>query len=90
MEMEQMGQAARAASVELARLSTADKNQALNVIADALTQAKAEILAANAIDLAKAEERGIGAAMLDRLRLDDKRLNGIIDDMKKNGIENTN
>ena len=82
MEMEQMGQGARAASVELARLSTADKNQALNVIADALTQAKAEILAANAIDLAKAEERGIGAAMLDRLRLDDKRLNGIIDDMR--------
>lgn len=82
MGMEQMGQAARAASVELARLSTADKNQALNVIADALTQAKAEILAANAIDLAKAEERGIGVAMLDRLRLDDKRLNGIIDDMR--------
>lgn len=82
MNMEQVGQAAKAASVELARLSTAAKNQVLLTIADTLEEQKANILNANASDLKGALARGIGEAMLDRLRLDDKRLSGIITDMR--------
>jgi glutamate-5-semialdehyde dehydrogenase len=68
---------ARAASRALARTDTATKNAALRAIARALREREAEILAANELDLQAGREADIGAALLDRLRLDGERLEDI-------------
>jgi glutamate-5-semialdehyde dehydrogenase len=68
--------AKRAARV-LARADTAVKDAALEAIATALEVRLGEILAANERDLELAHEAGIGAALLDRLRLDELRVAGI-------------
>jgi glutamate-5-semialdehyde dehydrogenase len=68
---------ARRASRALARTDTATKNAALRAIARALREREAEILAANELDLQAGREADIGAALLDRLRLDGERLEGI-------------
>ena len=57
--LEQMGKAAKAASYQLAVLSTAQKDRALLTIADLLEAESATILAANALDLADARQNGI-------------------------------
>ncbi|MBM7455136.1 glutamate-5-semialdehyde dehydrogenase [Oceanisphaera litoralis] len=82
MNLEQMGQAARAAAHTLADTSTRAKNQALLVMADALEAAAGDILAANARDLEAARANGIGEAMLDRLMLNPARLKAIADDVR--------
>ncbi len=82
MNLEQMGQAARAAAFILAETPTRAKNQALLTMADALEAAAPEILAANARDLEAARESGIGEAMLDRLMLNPARLKAIADDVR--------
>ncbi len=69
-----LARAARRASVAMARASTADKNRALGEIAATLRAARARILAANAEDLAAARAGGLDAALLDRLELDDARV----------------
>ncbi len=66
---------AKAASIELARFSTADKNRALVAIADALVANEGFILEANKKDLEEGEKRGISAALMDRLLLNSKRIN---------------
>lgn len=65
---------AKKAARKLAVLSTQVKNEALLALADALLVKEEEILQANALDLAAAEERGIGAALLDRLKLTPERV----------------
>lgn len=70
--MTQMGRAARRASRALAGVTTADKNRALLAIADALLAAEAQLLTANAVDVANARARGLDAAMIDRLILTSK------------------
>ncbi|MCL5098179.1 MAG: glutamate-5-semialdehyde dehydrogenase [Candidatus Omnitrophica bacterium] len=65
---------AKAAARQLARLSTADKNAALLAMAEALEKERGGILEANALDLADGTSHGLASAMLDRLRLDDRRL----------------
>ena len=70
--------AGRAAQRELALLSSSAKAAALKAAAGALRDAEAEILAANARDIAAGEARGLAKAMLDRLRLDPARLDGIV------------
>ena len=72
-----MGRRARAASYELVKLTTAQKNPILLAMADEITAREATILEANAKDLARAEENGLSKAMLDRLTLDTKRLQAI-------------
>ncbi len=78
-EVLQLGQRARAASRELARLGTAQKNAGLLAMADALESAPraGEILRANAEDVAAAEQAGLSGALIDRLRIDPKRLGGM-------------
>jgi len=76
-EMTALGKQARAASRELARLTTDEKNRCLLVMADGLEQSAAEIQAANAIDMEAGAGMGLAAAMLDRLKLDDKRIAGM-------------
>lgn len=75
--IEDMGQRARAAATVLAQAPTSQKAAALLAGARALRGAEAEILAANATDVARGEANGLSGAMLDRLKLDPKRLEGI-------------
>ncbi|PPU41006.1 glutamate-5-semialdehyde dehydrogenase [Xanthomonas arboricola] len=67
----------RDAAQVLSQLSTSAKQALLEAMAAALEQDAAVILAANACDLQAAREKGVGTAMLDRLALDDRRLDGI-------------
>jgi len=69
-----LGRAARAAANELARSSGAERNAALRGAADEIRRGRAAILEANARDMQAARERGLSAAMLDRLALDDGRI----------------
>ncbi|HLI32072.1 MAG TPA: glutamate-5-semialdehyde dehydrogenase [Solirubrobacteraceae bacterium] len=69
---------ARAAAGELALAPTAAKDAALMAVAEALEASAAEILAANADDMAAGERAGLSTALLDRLRLDSARLEGIV------------
>jgi glutamate-5-semialdehyde dehydrogenase len=68
---------AREASRVLARMDTTTKNAALAAIAAALRERTEEILHANERDLVTGREADIGAALLDRLRLDPERIEGI-------------
>lgn len=72
-----MGRKARAASRELVKLSSEQKNQILRAMADGLAAHEAAILDANAKDLANAEANGLSKALIDRLMLDPKRLAAI-------------
>ena len=73
----ELAQAGRAAQRQLARLDDAGKAAALRSAAAALRAASARILEANARDIALGEANGLSKAMLDRLRLDQARLEGI-------------
>ena len=68
---------AKAASRVLATLDGATRNAALEAMAAALGRRVPEILDANARDMEAGEQAGIGAALLDRLKLDEERLRGI-------------
>lgn len=72
-----MGAKARAASHELVKLSSAQKNDILRAMAAGVREQRESILAANAKDVAAAEDKGLSKPMVDRLRLDPKSLEGI-------------
>jgi glutamate-5-semialdehyde dehydrogenase len=72
--MHDIGRRAKAAARVLALAGTAQKDDALTAMAAAIRAHKADILAANAQDLAEAKASGATAAFLDRLALDDKRV----------------
>ena len=69
-----MGKRARAAARQVAGLSSAAKSRALEATAEAIREAAPDILAANAADMARAGAAGLSGAMLDRLRLDARRI----------------
>jgi glutamate-5-semialdehyde dehydrogenase len=69
-----IGEAARAAARILATTSSESKNTALIAMADSLLKEAPSILAANNLDLEAGTKAGLSAAMLDRLKLDEKRL----------------
>lgn len=77
-----MGKAAKDATFQLATASTAQKNQALAIIADELEANAAQILAANAKDIQLGREAGLTDALLDRLLLNESRLNAIANDVR--------
>jgi glutamate-5-semialdehyde dehydrogenase len=72
--MQDMGREARAAALVLAAAGTPQKNHALRAAAAALRERQLDILAANDGDMRDARSRGLSGALLDRLRLDDQRL----------------
>jgi len=72
--MNSMGAGARRAAAALARTSETERNNALLAAAAAIRKRSGEILAANAIDMSEAEERGLSGPMLDRLLLDAERI----------------
>ncbi|MEH0699886.1 MULTISPECIES: glutamate-5-semialdehyde dehydrogenase [Vibrio] len=82
MDLTNMGKAAKDAAFELATASTAQKNQALAIIADELEANAATILAANAKDIELGREAGLTDALLDRLLLNEERLTGIANDVR--------
>src|SRR6266516_2632212 len=73
-QMTRLAQQAKAASRELAKLTTAEKNACLLAMADALEENRDGIKEANARDVEAAATAGLSAAMLDRLKLDEKRI----------------
>jgi glutamate-5-semialdehyde dehydrogenase len=72
--MRRIGAAARQAARALALAPAAAKDKALRAAAQAIRTGRAEIMAANAKDMVAAEAKGLGKALLDRLSLDDKRI----------------
>lgn len=77
--MQQVGQQACAASRMIAAADTGTKNQALLAIAAALDASRETLLAANAIDMAQGEKDGLDSALLDRLSIGDKGIDGMIE-----------
>jgi glutamate-5-semialdehyde dehydrogenase len=70
----QMGRKARAAAYKLAQLTSDEKNTILREMASAIRKHANELLEANAKDLAAGTEKRLSSAMLDRLMLDEKRI----------------
>jgi len=76
-QMKEIALAAKAASVPLANLASAAKDALLLRMAEALQAASAELMAQNAKDLAAAREKGLSEAMIDRLVLDEARIDAM-------------
>jgi glutamate-5-semialdehyde dehydrogenase len=82
-QMRSLAAEAKCASRAVAQLSTADKNKALLAMADALEQATPALLAANAKDMETGRDLGLSAAMLDRLKLDEKRVQSMAQGLRE-------
>ncbi|WP_442970327.1 glutamate-5-semialdehyde dehydrogenase [Roseovarius sp. E0-M6] len=80
--MLELGWAAREAARTLAVTPAAKKTQALLAAADAVWAQRETIIAANAQDLEHGREKGLGAALMDRLLLDEGRIAGICDGLR--------
>jgi len=72
--MTQLAKQAKTASRELAKLTTREKNDCLLAMAEALEKNSGALKEANAQDMEVAAKLGLSSAMLDRLKLDDKRI----------------
>ncbi len=81
-QVRSMGKAARAAAAALSVADTAQKNQALLAMADAIDAAEPTLLAANAKDLETATAKGIDAALLDRLELTPARIKSMAEGLR--------
>ncbi len=80
--MADIGARAKAATTQLAMASAERKHAALIGAAEAVWGTRAEIIAANEKDLAFGAEKGLSAAMMDRLMLDEDRVRGIVDGLR--------
>ena len=80
--MRAMGEAARAAAAELAYASAERKHAALIIAAEQVWERRAEIVAANAKDVEFGVAKGLSASMLDRLKLDEGRIRGIVEGLR--------
>ncbi|RLK51339.1 glutamate-5-semialdehyde dehydrogenase [Alkalispirillum mobile] len=75
--MQTLGQQARDAAREMARADTGHKNAALHAMADALEEHAGDLKRANAEDLENGRANNLDAALLDRLELNDERIQGM-------------
>lgn len=82
IDLEQMGQRARAAARALAQIPTAQKNAALEAIARALGERAQTLLQANALDMERGRAAGMSEALLDRMLLTEQRLAGMAADAR--------
>lgn len=80
--MTYLGKRAKAASAELGFASAETKTKALLAAADAVWQRRGDIIAANALDLEFGRDKGLSPAMMDRLALDEPRIQGIVDGLR--------
>ena len=83
MNIKMIGERAKAASVVLAGLSSADKNNALSAMAKSLKEQQENILAANEKDVENAKKSGMAPVMLDRLLLTSERITGMCEGLYK-------
>lgn len=81
--IEEICQKARKASFKLATLTSEAKNNALNKMADALEGNVEKILAANKIDAQAAKAKGVKAALIDRLELDQKKIRNMAKELRE-------
>ncbi|MEN8176830.1 MAG: glutamate-5-semialdehyde dehydrogenase, partial [Pseudomonadota bacterium] len=81
--MADLGQRARAAARRLAAATTAEKNAALLAIAEDLDARRDVLKAENARDLKAGQQKGLDAALLDRLTLSDKVIDGMIEGLRQ-------
>ena len=82
MTVQEQALAAREAAQILATVNRARKDAALHAMADALAKADTSVLEANGVDVARAEEAGTSAALVDRLRLTPDRVDGMVDGLR--------
>ncbi len=80
--MAMIGTRAKAAAMLLATAGSEAKEAALMAAADAVWTGRADILAANALDLEFGRDKGLSGAMMDRLLLDEARIQGIVDGLR--------
>lgn len=80
--MAEIGSRAKAAAQELAFAPAEARQTALEAAADAVWENRADIIAANERDMAHGREKGLSAAMLDRLMLDEARIDGIVSGLR--------
>ena len=80
--MSGIGARAKAAAAELAFAPSEQKQQALEAAADAVWAARGTIIEANAKDMAFGRDKGLSDAMMDRLMLDEARIQGIVDGLR--------
>ncbi len=83
MELKEMGKLACKAKYELQALDTVKKNETLLAVAEALVKETSLILAENAKDIRHGEENGMHSGLLDRLRLDEKRIEGMAEGLRQ-------
>src|ERR1041384_8068730 len=81
--MADLGRRAKAASRTLATASTGAKDAALNAAADLLVDRAPEILHANATDVEAAQNDGVTSTIVDRLRLNTARIEGMANGLRK-------
>tara|TARA_B110000858_G_scaffold49124_1_gene56651 strand:+ start:23859 stop:25118 length:1260 start_codon:yes stop_codon:yes gene_type:complete len=81
--MQQLGTQARQASRQIAKASTAQKNAALNAIAEAIDSNRDQLIQANVQDMQAGKKKGLDAALLDRLELNATRIDGMIEGLRQ-------
>ena len=81
--MEMLTRRAKEASVEAAKLGTADKNRGLLCVADELTAQQDMILEANEKDLEAAKQKGVKQSLIDRLALSEKRIGDMAEGLRQ-------
>ena len=81
--MEMLTRRAKEASVEAAKLGTADKNRGLLSVADELTAQQDMILEANEKDLEAAKQKGVKQSLIDRLALSEKRIGDMAEGLRQ-------
>lgn len=81
--MFKLGSQARAASREIGKATTAEKNDALLAIAEAIDCGRQQLLKANQLDLAAGEEKQLEPALLDRLELTGKRIDTMLNGLRE-------
>ncbi len=83
MELREIGKAAVAAKYKIENLNTNDKNNALRKVAEALVNNSEEIIKANELDMENGRNNGMSTAILDRLKLDKLRIEGMANGLRK-------
>ena len=82
MDLKKITDSLRTASQKLAFQNASEKNRALAAVADALDKNRASIIAANKADIDAARANGMSESIIDRLLLNDKQIDGIIESLR--------
>lgn len=81
-QIEILARSAKAAWPHIAQAPVSQRNAALEAIAEALAEARPALLQANALDLHHAQKSGLDSALIDRLELNDDRIDGMLDALR--------